>query len=99
MEAKKISQICTPHHGFELGSVRNKFNELATQAMQTGLPNGLYHTIVREGVGWFRPQHAGRSSVVQEVLFRSRALSIVEIQSKMVLGYLHYLDVCTVYLR
>ena len=33
----------------------------------------------------------------QEVRFRSRAFSITEIQSEIVLCYLHYLDFCTVY--
>jgi len=42
------------------------------------------------------PSTWGRSPVVLEVLFRCRALSIVEIQSEIVLGYLHYLDFGTV---
>jgi len=42
------------------------------------------------------PSNRGRSPVVLEVRFRSRAFSIAEIQSEIVLGYLHYLDFCTV---
>ena len=38
----------------------------------------------------------GRSPVVLEVRFRSRALLKAEIQSEIVLGYLHYLGFCTV---
>jgi len=42
------------------------------------------------------PSTRGRSPVVLEVQFHSRAFSIAEIQSEIVLGYLHYLDFCTV---
>ena len=42
------------------------------------------------------PSTRGRSPVVLEVRIRSRAFSIAEIQSEIVLGYLHYLDFCTV---
>ena len=48
------------------------------------------------GVAGSDPSTRGRSPVVLEVRFRSRAFSIVEIQSEIVLGYLHYLDFCTV---
>jgi len=52
---------------------------------------------VRErGVAGTDPSTRGRSPVVLEVRFRSRAFSIAEIQSEIVLGYLHYLDFCTV---
>ena len=48
--------------------------------------------------GWLVSDHStrGRSSVVLEVLFRSQALSSAEIQSEIVLEYLHNLDFCTV---
>jgi len=50
-----------------------------------------------QGGSWFRPQHAGsKTRGKREVLFRSRDFSIAEIQSEIVLGYLHYLDSCTV---
>jgi len=41
------------------------------------------------------PSTRGRSPVVLEVRFRSRALLKAEIQSEIVLGYLHYLGFCT----
>jgi len=48
------------------------------------------------GMAGTDPRKRGRSPVVLEVRFRSRAFSIAEIQSEIVLGYLHYLDFCTV---
>jgi len=48
------------------------------------------------GVAGSDPSTRGRSPVVLEVRFCSRALSIAEIQNEIVLGYLHYLDLCTV---
>jgi len=48
------------------------------------------------GVAGSDPITRGRSPVVLEVRFRSRAFSIAEIQSEIVLGYLHYLDFCAV---
>jgi hypothetical protein len=42
------------------------------------------------------PSTRGRSPVVLEVRFRSRALLKAEIQSEIVPGYLHYLGFCTV---
>jgi len=48
------------------------------------------------GVAGSDPSTRGRSPVVLEVRFRSRALFKAEIQSNIVLGYLHYLDLCTV---
>jgi len=48
------------------------------------------------GVAGSDPSTRGRSPVVLEVRFCSRAFSIAEIQNEIVLGYLHYLDFCTV---
>ena len=48
------------------------------------------------GVAGSDPSTRGRDPVVLKVRFRSRAFSIAEIQSEIVLGYLHYLDFCTV---
>jgi len=48
------------------------------------------------GVAGSDPGTQGRSPVVLEVQFRSRALFKAEIQSQIGLGYLHYLDLCTV---
>jgi len=48
------------------------------------------------GVAGSDPSTRGRSPVVLEVRFRSRDFSIAEIQSEIVLGYLHYLDFCIV---
>jgi len=51
---------------------------------------------MERGVAGSDPSTRGRSPVVLEVRFRSRAFSIAEIQSEIVIGYLHYLDFCTV---
>ena len=51
---------------------------------------------LERGVAGSDPRGRGRSPVVLEVRFRSRAFSIAEIHSEIVLGYLHYLDFCTV---
>jgi len=51
---------------------------------------------IERGVAGSDPSTRGRSPVVLEVLFHSRALSIAEIQSEIVLGYFYYLDFCTV---
>jgi len=55
--------------------------------------NGL---TVERGVAGSDPSTWGQIPVVLEVRFRSRAFSIAEIQSEIVLGYLHYLDFGTV---
>jgi len=51
---------------------------------------------MERGVAGSDPSTRGRSPVVLEVRFRSRALLKAEIQSEIVLGYLHYLGFCTV---
>ena len=48
------------------------------------------------GVAGSQPSTRGRSPMVLEVLFHSRALFKAEIQIEIVLGYLHYLELCTV---
>jgi len=48
------------------------------------------------GVAGLDPSTRGRSPVVLEVRFRSRALLKAEIQSEIVPSYLHYLGFCTV---
>ena len=50
----------------------------------------------KRGVFGLDPSTQGRSPVVLEVRFRSRALLKSEIQSEIVPGYLHYLGFCTV---
>jgi len=61
-------------------------------------PANRSHPIAVEerGVAGSDPSTRGRSPVVLEVLFHSRAISTRRIQSEIVLGYLHYLDFCTV---
>ena len=49
------------------------------------------------GVAGTDPSTRGRSPVVLEVRFRSRVQTKAEIQSEIVLGYLHYLGFCTVW--
>ena len=59
----------------------------------------IYHFLTRvfeRGMAGTDPSTRGRSPVVLEVRFRSRAFSKAEIQSEIVLGYLHYLGFCTV---
>jgi hypothetical protein len=51
---------------------------------------------LERGVAGSDPSTRGRSPVVLEVRFRSRAQTNAEIQSEIVLGYLHYLGFCTV---
>ena len=51
------------------------------------------------GVAGLDPSTRGRSPVVLEVRFRSRALFKAEIQSEIVPGYLYYLGFCTVWRR
>ena len=52
--------------------------------------------IEERGVAGSDPSTRGRSPVVLEVLFCSRAISTRGIQSEIVLGYLYYLGFCTV---
>ena len=52
--------------------------------------------LLERGMAGTDPSTRGRSPVVLEVRFRSRAFSIAEIQSEIVLGYLHYLGFRTV---
>ena len=66
--------------------------------------NGFRHARLKQkfkvpcerGMAGTDPSTRGRSPVVLEVRFRSRAFSIAEIQSEIVLGYLNYLGFCTV---
>jgi len=51
---------------------------------------------VERGVAVLDTSTRGRSTVVLEVRFRSRALFKAEIQSEIVPGYLYYLGFCTV---
>ena len=50
---------------------------------------------MERGVAGKDPSMRGRSPVVLEVRFRSRAQTNAEIQSEIVLGYLHYLGFFT----
>ena len=80
-----MSRICTSRASFVLSCDTYAWVRWRTWISQ-----------IERGVAGSDPSTRGRSPVVLEVLFRSRALSIAEFQSDIVLGYLHYLDFCAV---
>ena len=65
----------------------NHFIKIFDQARNHGTERGVAGT---------DPSTRGRSPVVLEVRFRSRAQTKAEIQSEIVLGYLHYLGFFTI---
>jgi len=77
----------------------NEENHLIFFSLQRFFENLTAWRFTRQerGMAGTDPSKRGRSPVVLEVRFRSRAQTNAEIQSEIVLGYLHYLGFCTVW--